>query len=118
MIFLQLDRPFNASEAVKAVAYLRAGGTNPGTNAVVETAGWGSLDNLGSRPDELKELAVEVVSSNRCRRSDYFGIKFTHNMICAHKVCPNPCDTPHKKEDTCDVSFSSFSSSKHGEQMG
>lgn len=101
------------SEAVKAVEYLRTGGTNPDTNAEVETAGWGSLDNLGSRPDKLKELVVEVVSSVRCRRSDYFGRKFTNNMICAHKVCPDPCDQPLKKEDTCDVSLSSFSATKY-----
>ncbi|TDG99114.1 hypothetical protein EPR50_G00208940 [Perca flavescens] len=99
---IKLDRPFNVSEAVKAVEFLRAGGTNPDTDAVVETAGWGSLDNLGSRPDKLMEVVIEVVNSNRCKRSDYFGRKFTNNMICAHKVCPDPCDQPHKKEDTCD----------------
>uniref|UniRef100_A0A3P8S337 trypsin n=1 Tax=Amphiprion percula TaxID=161767 RepID=A0A3P8S337_AMPPE len=82
---IKLDRPFNASDAVKAVEFLRAGGTNPDTDAEVETAGWGSLDNLGSRPDKLKEVVVEVVNSARCRRSDYFGRKFTSNMICAHK---------------------------------
>ncbi|AWP16012.1 Forkhead box I2 [Scophthalmus maximus] len=98
----RLDRPFNVSEAVQAVAFLRAGGTNPGTGAEVDTAGWGSLDNLGSRPDKLKEVAVEVFSSARCKRGDYFGRKFTDNMICAHKVCPDPCDQPHKKEDSCD----------------
>uniref|UniRef100_A0A8D3A1S2 trypsin n=1 Tax=Scophthalmus maximus TaxID=52904 RepID=A0A8D3A1S2_SCOMX len=99
---IKLDRPFNVSEAVQAVAFLRAGGTNPGTGAEVDTAGWGSLDNLGSRPDKLKEVAVEVFSSARCKRGDYFGRKFTDNMICAHKVCPDPCDQPHKKEDSCD----------------
>ncbi|XP_068436813.1 complement factor D [Clinocottus analis] len=99
---IKLDRPFNASEAVKAVEFLRAGGTNPGTDAEVETAGWGSLDNLGSRPDKLREVVVEVVSSPRCRRSDYFGRKFTSNMICAHRVCPHPCDQPHKTADSCD----------------
>ncbi|XP_070699078.1 complement factor D [Pempheris klunzingeri] len=99
---IKLDRPFNESEAVKAVEYLRAGGTNPGTDAAVEVAGWGSTDNLGSRPDKLKEVVVEVMSSARCKRGDYFGRKFTSNMICAHKVCPDPCDQPHKKEDSCD----------------
>ncbi|KAF1374434.1 hypothetical protein PFLUV_G00229050 [Perca fluviatilis] len=99
---IKLDRPFNISEAVKAVEFLRAGGTNPDTDAVVETAGWGSLDNLGSRPDKLMEVFIEVVNSNRCKRSDYFGRKFTNNMICAHKLCPDPCDQPYKKEDTCD----------------
>ncbi|XP_018541031.1 complement factor D [Lates calcarifer] len=99
---IKLDRPFEASEAVKAVEFLRAGGTNPSPSAEVDTAGWGSLDNLGSRPDKLKEVVIEVVSSARCRRSDYYGRKFTNNMICAHKVCPEPCDQPYKKEDTCD----------------
>ncbi|XP_039992387.1 complement factor D [Xiphias gladius] len=99
---IKLDRPFNVSEAVKTAEFLRAGGANPGADAEVDTAGWGSLDNLGSRPDKLKELAVEVVSSARCRRSDYFGRKFTDNMICAHRVCPDPCGQPHRKEDSCD----------------
>ncbi|XP_078134187.1 complement factor D [Sander vitreus] len=99
---IKLDRPFNTSEAVKAVEFLRTGGTNPDTDAVVETAGWGSLDNLGSRPDKLREVVIKVVNSNLCKRSDYFGRKFTNNMICAHKVCPDPCDQPQKKEDTCD----------------
>ncbi|XP_031136279.1 complement factor D [Sander lucioperca] len=99
---IKLDRPFNISEAVKAVEFLRTGGTNPDTDAMVETAGWGSLDNLGSRPDKLREVDIKVVNSNLCKRSDYFGRKFTNNMICAHKVCPDPCNQPHKKEDTCD----------------
>ncbi|KAK2826729.1 hypothetical protein Q5P01_020943 [Channa striata] len=99
---IKLDHPFNESEAVKAVDFLRTGGTNPDTNAEVDTAGWGSLDNLGSRPDKLKEVVMEVVSPARCRRSDYFGKKFTTNMICAHKVCPEPCPLPDKKQDTCD----------------
>ncbi|XP_039898291.1 complement factor D [Simochromis diagramma] len=99
---IKLDRPFNISEAVKAVEFLRAGGTNPDTGNKVETAGWGSVDNLGARPDKLKEVTVEVISPDRCRRSDYFGRKFTTNMICAHKVCANPCDQPHKNEDSCD----------------
>ncbi|KAM7376361.1 hypothetical protein PAMP_006102 [Pampus punctatissimus] len=99
---IKLDRPFISSEAVKAVEYLRIGGTNLVTDTEVETAGWGSFDNLGSRPDKLKEVVIEVVSSTRCGRSDYFGRKFTSNMICAHKVCPDPCSEPYKKEDSCD----------------
>lgn len=100
----QLDRPFNATEAVQSVEFLRAGGSNPGTNAAVETAGWGSVDNLGARPDKLKEVVLEMVSSARCKRSDYFGKKFTDNMLCAHKICEDPCDKPFRKEDSCDVS--------------
>lgn len=84
--------------------YLREGGSNPGTNAAVETAGWGSEDNLGSRPDKLKEVVLEVVSAARCRRSDYFGKKFTANMLCAHKICEDPCEKAFRKEDSCDVS--------------
>lgn len=86
------------------MAFLREGGANPGTSAAVDTAGWGSVDNLGSRPDKLKEVVLEVVSSARCKRSDYFGRKFTNNMLCAHKVCEDPCDQPFRKEDSCDVS--------------
>ncbi|XP_076002865.1 complement factor D [Genypterus blacodes] len=99
---IKLDRPFNISEAVKTVEYLREGGTNPGTDAEVDTAGWGALSNLGERPDKLKEVSIEVFNPARCGRSDYFGRKFTTNMMCAHKVCPNPCDQPHIKEDSCD----------------
>ena len=89
--------------------FLRAGGVNPGTSAAVETAGWGSVDNLGARPDKLKEVVLEVVSSARCKRSDYFGRKFTANMLCAHKVCEDPCNKPSRKEDSCDVSLATSS---------
>lgn len=99
---IKLDRPFNQSSAVKALEYLRSGGVNPGTGEDVETAGWGSVDNLGTRPDKLKEVVLQVVSSKKCARRDYFGRKFTANMICAHKVCPEPCSGPYKKEDSCD----------------
>jgi len=108
MGFFQLDRPFTASEAVKPVEFLRAGGTNPDTDEDVETAGWGSLDNLESRPDKLKEVVVKVIRSTRCARGDYFGGKFTNNMMCAHKKCSDPCDQPHNVEDSCDVSSGSF----------
>ncbi|KAG8013072.1 Kallikrein 1-related peptidase b9 [Nibea albiflora] len=27
---------------------------------------------------------------------------FTTNMMCAHKLCPEPCNQAQKKEDTCD----------------
>ncbi|XP_034432870.1 complement factor D [Hippoglossus hippoglossus] len=99
---IKLDRPVNVSEAVKPVEFLRVGGTNPGTGAEVDTAGWGSLDDLGSRPDKLKEVAVDMFSSTRCTRSDYYGRKFTSNMMCAHRVCPEPCHQPFRKEDSCD----------------
>ncbi|XP_054913335.1 complement factor D [Poeciliopsis prolifica] len=98
---IKLDRPFNASTAIRAVELLRAGGTNPDTGAAVETAGWGSLDNLGSRPDKLKEVVIEVINRGKCRRTDYFGRKFTDNMICAHKVCQE-CVRSHRIEDSCD----------------
>ncbi|KAM4541849.1 complement factor D [Odontesthes bonariensis] len=99
---IKLDRPFNASEAVKPVEFLRAGGTNPEPDEDVETAGWGSLDNLESKPDKLKEVVVKLVRPTRCARSDYFGRKFTNNMMCAHKKCSDPCDQPHEVEDSCD----------------
>lgn len=99
---IKLDRPFNVSEAVAAVDFLRDGGTDPGPGAEVESAGWGSLDDLGSRPDRLWEVVVDVVSPVRCRRSDYYGRKFTANMMCAHRLCPEPCQLDHRKEDTCD----------------
>ncbi|KAM4723412.1 complement factor D isoform 2-T2 [Anableps anableps] len=99
---IKLDQPFNTSDAIRAVEFMRAGGTNPDTGAAVETAGWGSLDNLGSRPDKLKEVVIEVISRAKCRRSDYFGRKLTNNMICAHKVCREDCDHSHGMEDSCD----------------
>ncbi|KAM9354556.1 complement factor D isoform 2-T2 [Pholidichthys leucotaenia] len=99
---IKLDHPFNSSEAVKAIPFLRAGGTNPDTGAEVETAGWGALDNLETRPDKLKEVSIDIISPVRCRRSDYFGRKFTSNMMCAQRVCENPCNRPHGVEDSCD----------------
>lgn len=106
--FSQLDRPFNASEAIKTVEFLRTGGTNPDTNAEVNTAGWGSTDNLENRPDKLKEVVIEVVDRRLCKRADYFGRKFTDNMICAYKRCADPCTQAQKTEDSCDVSLIVF----------
>ncbi|XP_008314450.1 complement factor D [Cynoglossus semilaevis] len=99
---IKLDRTYNSTEAVQAVQFLRAGGSNPETDAEVETAGWGSQDNLGTRPDKLQELTIDVFSSRRCKRSDYYGRKFTDNMMCAYRVCQDPCNKPHEKEDSCD----------------
>lgn len=78
----------------------------PATDAEVETAGWGSINNLEARPDKLKEVDIEVVSRGLCKRSDYFGRKLSDNMICAHKVCDDACEYPVK--DSCDVSLSSI----------
>lgn len=94
---------------MRVVEFLRTGGVNPPVQAIVETAGWGSVDNLVTRPDTLQELQVEMLSSRRCGRSDYFGSKFTENMMCAHKVCVRPaCNLPFNTMDTCDVSLSSI----------
>lgn len=109
-MILQLDRPINTTEAVRAVEYLRAGGTNPSTGAEVETAGWGSTDNLGSRPDKLREVVVDVLNPRLCKHSNYFGRKFTDNMICAHRACPKPCHKPFNADDSCDVSSAHLSS--------
>ncbi|KAG7219868.1 hypothetical protein INR49_018801 [Caranx melampygus] len=99
---IKLEQPFVASDAVRTVEFLRAGGTNPAIGAEVETAGWGASDHLGSRPDKLQELTVDVFSPVRCARSDYYGSKFTSNMMCAHRLCPDPCHRDVKKDDTCD----------------
>lgn len=107
MLVLQLDRPVNISEAVAAVSFLRAGGTDPAPGTMVETSGWGSQDNLGSRPDKLKEVAIEVLNPIKCRRADYFGRKFTGNMICAHRMVQDNCGNAPGIEDSCDVSSAS-----------
>ncbi|XP_037551500.1 complement factor D [Nematolebias whitei] len=100
---IKLDRPVNISDAVATVSFLRAGGgTNPDPGAEVETAGWGSLDNLGLRPDKLKEAFIEVLSFSKCRRADYFGRKFTDNMICAHKLVQDNCGNSPRIVDSCD----------------
>ncbi|XP_029937583.1 complement factor D [Myripristis murdjan] len=99
---IKLDRPTVATEAVKTVEYLREGGTNPDTDAEVDSAGWGSTNNLDGRTDRLKEVFIQVFNRVRCARSDYYGRKLTGNMMCAYKVCADPCPHPYKTEDTCD----------------
>lgn len=91
----QLSQPVIESDAVKPLKFQRAGGSDPDTNVAVETAGWGSLDNLGSRPDKLHEVTVAVIKSSICGRSNSYGESFTTNMLCAGKP----------RKDTCDVSF-------------
>ncbi|CAL8283158.1 unnamed protein product [Lota lota] len=99
---LKLDRPITESEAVKAIAYQRAGDTTPAEGAVVETAGWGSVNNLAGSTDRLKEVFMDVVDPQLCARYDYYGYKFTSNMMCSHRLCPKPCRHRSKTEDTCD----------------
>lgn len=91
----QLDRPIVASDAVKSLKFQRDQGADPDTDQEVNTAGWGSLNNLGSRPDKLQELVIAVMNRVRCGRSDYYGKKFTKNMLCAAST----------RSDTCDVSL-------------
>lgn len=82
---------------MKPVSYQQTGG-EPAEGTSVDTAGWGSLNNLGSRPDKLHELTVNVLSRTKCGRSDHYGSKFTKNMFCA----------AGKRQDTCDVSSHIF----------
>ncbi|XP_063080189.1 complement factor D [Engraulis encrasicolus] len=88
---IKLDGPVVESEAVKPLSYQGAV-AEPAEGAEVETAGWGSLNNLGSRPDKLHELAISVMSRVLCGRSDYYGTNFSKNMLCAAR----------KRKDTCD----------------
>ncbi|CAL8303703.1 unnamed protein product [Boreogadus saida] len=99
---LKLDRPITASESVGTIEYQRAGATDPPIGGGVETAGWGSVNNLEGRADRLKEVAMDVVDPELCARYDYYGAKFTGNMMCSHRLCPKPCRHRTKTEDTCD----------------
>lgn len=99
---IKLDRPVNITSAVQVVRFLRSGGTNPTTDEQAETAGWGASDNLGFRPDKLKELTLEVMNPMLCGRSDYFGSRYTSNMFCGHHVYSKPGSRRQQKEDTCD----------------
>ncbi|CAL8273801.1 unnamed protein product [Merluccius merluccius] len=101
---LKLDRPITVTEAVKPIEYQRSGDTDvsPPTGATVETAGWGSVNNLQGRTDRLKEVVMDVVDRELCARYDYYGYKFTANMMCSYKLCPKPCRHRYKTEDSCD----------------
>ncbi|KAK2896560.1 hypothetical protein QQF64_005937 [Cirrhinus molitorella] len=89
---LKLNKPITDSKAVKPVKFSREADTDPSEPDEVETAGWGSLNNLGGRPDKLQELSITVMKRLLCGRGDYYGIKFTENMLCA----------ADKRKDTCD----------------
>lgn len=91
----QLSQPVTETDAVKPLKFQRAGGKNPDTDAAVETAGWGSLNNLGNRPDKLHEVTVAVIKRSICSRSSSYAESFTTNMLCAGK----------ERKDTCDVSY-------------
>ncbi|KAG9350611.1 hypothetical protein JZ751_024500 [Albula glossodonta] len=88
-----LDKPAVLSDAVKVLKFQREGGKELQTDDEVSTAGWGSTNNLGRRPDKLQEVDVKIISRTLCGRGDYYGMKFTNNMICASG----------KRQDTCDV---------------
>ncbi|XP_067277182.1 complement factor D [Pseudorasbora parva] len=89
---LKLDKPITESSAVKSVKFQRDEAADPKESAVVETAGWGSLNNLGGRPDKLQELSITVMKQSLCGRGDHYGLKFTSNMLCAAE----------RRKDTCD----------------
>lgn len=80
---------------MKPLEFQRDQEGDPKESAVVETAGWGSSDNLGGRPDKLQELSITVMLRRLCGRGDHYGRKFTTNMLCAAE----------KQKDACDVSF-------------
>ncbi|XP_059372865.1 LOW QUALITY PROTEIN: trypsin alpha-3-like [Carassius carassius] len=77
---------------VSPVKFQREGGFDPEEAADVKTVGWGSLNNLGGRPDKLQELTIKVMERWLCGRGDYYGTKFTNNMLCAAE----------RRKDTCD----------------
>ncbi|KAJ7988837.1 hypothetical protein DPEC_G00313330 [Dallia pectoralis] len=56
-----LDRKVVASDSVKTVKFQRDGANDPDKDQEVNTAGWGSLNNLGERPDTLYDVAVAVM---------------------------------------------------------
>uniref|UniRef100_A0A3P8Z9M4 trypsin n=2 Tax=Esox lucius TaxID=8010 RepID=A0A3P8Z9M4_ESOLU len=89
---VKLDRKVVASDSVKTVKFQRDGTSDPDKDKEVNTAGWGSLNNLGSRPDTLQEVVIAVMDRVRCGRSDYYGWRFTDNMLCAARPRTDTCD--------------------------
>lgn len=92
--FWQLDKPITESDAVNPVTFQRESSSDPQEDDVVETAGWGSLNNLGGRADKLQDLSIKIMQRWLCGSGAYYGTKFTNNMFCAAE----------KRKDTCDVS--------------
>ncbi|MBN3323023.1 CFAD factor, partial [Atractosteus spatula] len=89
---LKLDGTATMSSAVKPIEFQRGGGyVREGEECSI--AGWGATSNIGFRPDKLQEVDVKVLSRRLCGRSDYYGDKFTDNMMCAAE----------SRKDTCDV---------------
>ncbi|XP_062851150.1 complement factor D [Trichomycterus rosablanca] len=89
---VKLNQPVTITDSVKTLKFQREGGNDPDTNTAMDTAGWGSLNNHGSRTDTLHELTIAVMERWLCGRSDYFGAAFTNNMICAAKPKMDTCN--------------------------
>uniref|UniRef100_A0A671T0M7 trypsin n=1 Tax=Sinocyclocheilus anshuiensis TaxID=1608454 RepID=A0A671T0M7_9TELE len=89
---LKLDKPITESDAVNPVTFQRESSSDPEESDVVETAGWGFLNNLGERPDKLQELSIKVKQQWLCGRGDHYGTKFTSNMLCAAERLKDTCD--------------------------
>ncbi|KAJ8387789.1 hypothetical protein AAFF_G00150900 [Aldrovandia affinis] len=89
---LKLDQPAKLGDAVKPVPFQREITPVLQTGDELSTAGWGSTNNLGSRPDKLQEVDIAVMMWRLCHRSDYYGTLLTSNMLCASG----------KRKDTCD----------------
>uniref|UniRef100_W5MCQ9 Complement factor D (adipsin) n=2 Tax=Lepisosteus oculatus TaxID=7918 RepID=W5MCQ9_LEPOC len=88
---LKLDGTATESSAVKPIAFQRGGGyVQEGEECSI--AGWGATSNIGFRPDKLQQVDVKVLSRRLCGRSDYYGDKFTDNMMCAAESRKDTCD--------------------------
>ncbi|XP_061093359.1 complement factor D [Conger conger] len=89
---LKLDRAAVLGDSVKTLGFQRDGAANPQTTDVVSAAGWGSRNNLGSRPDKLQEVDVAVLLRGLCGRIDYYGDAFNDNLMCASGTRKDTCD--------------------------
>ncbi|XP_007230949.1 complement factor D isoform X1 [Astyanax mexicanus] len=88
IVLVKLNQPVTETAAVKPVKFQQAGGTDPATNAEVDTAGWGA-NSWGQRLDQLQELTITMLPRHRCNS---YGVAFTDNMFCSAKPRMDTCD--------------------------
>lgn len=89
-VCLQLDRRVTWTPGIQRIRFQRDGEEVP-EGTVCRVAGWGWVNNVGIKPENLQEVEVKVISHQLCSRRDYYGGRITSNMMCAGQQGKDSC---------------------------
>ncbi|KAK1157106.1 complement factor D-like [Acipenser oxyrinchus oxyrinchus] len=90
IVLLKLDRRVSWTPGIQSIRFQRGGEEVP-EGTVCRVAGWGWVNNVGIKPENLQEVEVKVISHQLCSRRDYYGGRITSNMMCAGQQGKDSC---------------------------